>query len=170
MFANKRRTTMKVKEIMTQAAVCCGPETNVGRAVELLWERNVGMLPVVDGNGKLIGIVTDRDLCIAMGTRNRLPGDLTVGEIAMQKVFTCKPDDDVHEALSIMSAKQIRRLPVVNREGVPLGILSLDDLVVHSEVGKLRGACDLSSEEVTQSLKKVYGLKYQVVHRKAAVN
>jgi CBS domain-containing protein len=170
MFANKRRTTMKVKEIMTQAAVCCRPETNVGRAVELLWERNVGMLPVVDGSGKLMGIVTDRDLCIAMGTRNRLPGDLTVGEIAIQKVFTCKPDDDVHEALSIMSAKQIRRLPVVNREGVPVGILSLDDLVVHSEVGKLRGACDLSSEEVTQSLKKVYGLKYQVVRTKAAVN
>ena len=47
---------------------------------------------------------------------------------------------------------------------------SLDDLVVHSEVGKLRGACDLSSEEVTQSLKKVYGLKYQVVRTKAAVN
>ena len=161
---------MKVKEIMTQAAVCCGPETNVGRAVELLWERNVGMLPVVGNDGKLIGVVTDRDLCIAMGTRNRLPGELTVGELAIQKVFTCKPDDDVHEALGIMSTKQIRRLPVVNNEGVPQGILSMDDLVVHSEVGKLRGACDLSSEEVTQSLKKVYGLKYQVVRTKAAVH
>jgi CBS domain-containing protein len=161
---------MKVKEIMTQAAVCCGQETNVGRAVELLWERNVGMLPVVSNDGKLIGIVTDRDLCIAMGTRNRLPGDLTVGEVAIRKVFTCKPDDDVHEALSIMSTKQIRRLPVVNNDGVPQGILSMDDLVVHSEVGKLRGACDLSSEEVTQSLKKVYALKYQVVRSKAAVH
>lgn len=161
---------MKVKEIMTQAAVCCGPETNLGRAVELLWERNVGMLPVVSNDGKLIGIVTDRDLCIAMGTRNRLPGDLTVGEVAVRKVFTCKPDDDVHEALGIMSTKQIRRLPVVNNDGVPQGILSMDDLVVHSEVGKLRGACELSSEEVTQSLKKVYGLKYQVVRTKAAVH
>ena len=161
---------MKVKEIMTQAAVCCGPETNVGKAVELLWERNVGMLPVVSNDGKLIGVVTDRDLCIAMGTRNRLPGDLTVGEVATRQVFVCKPDDDVHEALSIMSTKQIRRLPVVNNDGVPQGILSMDDLVVHSEVGKLRGACELSSEEVTQSLKKVYGLKYQVVRTKAAVH
>ena len=161
---------MKVKEIMTQAAVCCGPETNVGRAVELLWERNVGMLPVVGNDGKLIGVVTDRDLCIAMGTRNRLPGDLTVGEVATRQVFVCKPDDDVHEALSIMSTNQIRRLPVVNNDGVPQGILSMDDLVVHSEVGKLRGACELSSEEVTQSLKKVYGLKYQVVRTKAVVH
>ena len=161
---------MKVKEIMTQSAVCCRPETNVGRAVELLWERNVGMLPVVDHSGKLIGVVTDRDLCIALGTRNRLPGDLTVGEIAIPRVFTCKPDDDVHEALSLMSAKQVRRLPVVNKEGVPQGILSMDDLVLHSEIGKLRGACDLSSEEVTQSLKKVYGLRYQLVRTKAVVN
>jgi CBS domain-containing protein len=161
---------MKVKEIMTQSAVCCGPETNAGRAVELLWERNVGMLPVVDRSGKLIGVVTDRDLCIAMGTRNRLPGDLTVGEIAIRKVFTCKPEDDVHEALSLMSAKQVRRLPVVNKEGIPQGILSMDDLVLHSEIGKLRGACELSSEEVTQSLKKVYGLRYQLVRTKAVVN
>lgn len=161
---------MKVKEIMTQSAVCCGPETNVGRAVELLWERNVGMLPVVDRSGKLIGVVTDRDLCIAMGTRNRLPGDLTVGEIAIRRVFACKPDDDVHEALSLMSAKQVRRLPVVNKEGVPQGILSMDDLVLHSEIGKLRGACELSSEEVTQSLKKVYGLRYQLVRSKVVVN
>lgn len=161
---------MKVKEIMTQSAVCCSPETNVGRAVQLLWERNVGMLPVVNGEGKLVGVVTDRDLCIAMGTRNRLPGELSVGEVAVRKVFTCEPDDDVHIALSLMSAKQVRRLPVVNKDGIPQGILSMDDLIVHSEVGKLRGACDLSSEEVTQSLKRVYGLKYQVVRSKAAVH
>ena len=161
---------MKVKEIMTQSAVCCPSEANAGRAVQLLWERNVGMLPVVNGEGKLVGVVTDRDLCIAMGTRNRLPGELSVGEVAVRKVFTCEPDDDVHEALSLMSAKQVRRLPVVNKDGIPLGILSMDDLIVHSEVGKLRGACDLSSEEVTQSLKKVYGLKYQVVRSKVAVH
>lgn len=161
---------MKVKEIMTQSAVCCSPKTNVGRAVELMWERNVGLLPVVDNAGKLIGVVTDRDLCIAMGTRNRLPGELTVGEIAIPQVFTCKPDDDVHEALSLMSAKQVRRLPVVNNDGVPQGLLSMDDLVMHAEVGKLRGACDLSSEEVAQTLKKIYGLRYQVVLTKAAVH
>lgn len=161
---------MKVKEIMTQSAVSCGPETNVGRAVELMWNRNIGMLPVVDPDGKLIGIVTDRDLCIAMATRNKLPGDLTVGEIAIQKVYTCHPDDDVHEALDMMSARQIRRLPVVNAKGIPLGILSVDDLVMHSETGKLRGACALSADEITQVLKRVYASKYPVVRHKAMVN
>ena len=161
---------MRVKEVMTQSAICCGPETNVGRAVQLMWERNVGMLPVVGSDGKLVGVVTDRDICIALGTRNRLPGDLTVGEIATSKVCTCNPNDDVHQALEIMGKRQIRRLPVVDDQRIPQGILSMDDLVVHSEVGKLRGACELASEEVTSVLKKVYGLKYQVVHSKAAVH
>src|SRR5260370_35220258 len=167
---SKRRATMEVKEIMTQSVVGCGPWTNVGRAVELMWERNVGMRPVVGNEGKLIGIVTDRDICIAMGTRNRLPGDLTVGEIAVSKVFTCKPDDDVHEALGVMGSHHVRRLPVVNDKGIPQGILSMDDLVVHSEVGKLRGACELASEEVTSVLKKGYGLKDPVVRSTVAVH
>ena len=154
---------MKVKEVMTQSAVCCGPETNVGRAVELMWNRNVGMLPVVNNDGKLIGVLTDRDICIAMGTRNRLPGELTVGEIAIREVFTCKPNEDIHEALYEMGNHQVRRLPVVNDQGVPQGVLSMDDLIVHSELGKLRGACDLSSEEVAATMKKVYGLRQPVV-------
>jgi CBS domain-containing protein len=160
---------MKVKEIMTASAVSCGPEMNVAEAVQLMWERNVGILPVVDAVGKLTGVVTDRDICIALGTRNRLASEIKVSEIAIPKVFTCKPEDDVHEALSLLSAKQVRRLPVVNEKGT-VGVLSMDDVVLHSEVGKLRGACDLSSEEVTQVLKRVYGIRYPVVRTKAVVH
>lgn len=157
---------MKVKEVMKQSAVCCGPETNVGKAVELMWNRNVGMLPVVNSDGKLIGVVTDRDICIAMGTRNRLPGELTVGEIAIHKVFTCRPSDDIHEALLEMGDHQVRRLPVVNDQGIPQGVLSMDDLILRSEVGKLRGACELSSEEVASTLKKVFRLQQPMVATK----
>ena len=161
---------MKVNEVMTASAVTCNPQMNVAEAVQLMWERNVGMLPVVDKKGKLIGVVTDRDICIALGTRNRLAGELPIGEIAVFKVYFCKPEEDVHEALQLMSLKQVRRLPVINEEGVPVGILSMDDLVLHSEVGKLRGACDLSSEEVTQVMKRVYAVRYPVVKAKAAVH
>jgi hypothetical protein len=73
---------MKVQDVMKQPAVCCSPDTNVGAAVELLWVNNCGMLPVVGTDGKLQGVVTDRDICIAMGTRNRLAGELTIREIA----------------------------------------------------------------------------------------
>jgi len=102
---------------MTPSAVCYKPDTNVGAAVELLWSHNCGMLPVVGTDNKRLGIVTDRNHCIAMGTRNRLPGDLTVGEIAIQHVFTCKPDDEIHEAIGTMAEEQLRRLPVINDQG-----------------------------------------------------
>ena len=160
---------MKLKEIMTQSAVCCGPDTNVGAAVELLWVRNCGMLPVVGADQKLIGVVTDRDICVAMGTRNRLAGKLTIGEIATRNVFTCKTDDDIHEALDTMAGKQVRRLPVVNDEGVPQGILSMDDVIVHADLNKWEGACELSAEEVVRSLKRLYGQKFPVVRAQAAV-
>jgi CBS domain-containing protein len=158
---------MKVKEIMTQSAVCCTADTNVGAAVELLWVRNCGMLPVVGPDQKLVGVVTDRDICIAMGTRNRLPGELCVGEIATKNLFTCKPDDEIHEALQTMANKKVRRLPVVGNEGIPLGILSMDDVITHGDLNKLEGCCELSSEEIIRSLKKLYGQKFPVIHTRA---
>src|ERR1700674_1343326 len=158
---------MKVTEIMTQSAVCCSADTNVGAAVELMWVHNCGMLPVVGIDGKLIGVVTDRDICIAMGTRNRLPGELTVGEIATANVVTCKPDDEIHEALNTMASKQVRRLPVVNDEGVPQGVLSMDDIITHGDLNKWEGCCELSSEEIIRSLKMLDGHKFPVVRTKS---
>ena len=91
-----------------------------------------------------------------MGTRNRLPGELIVGEIAIQHVFTCKPDDEIHEALGTMAEKQVRRLPVVNDECVPQGILSMDDITMHRDLNCWERCCELSSEEIIRSLKRLY--------------
>jgi CBS domain-containing protein len=148
---------MKVRDVMKPAAVCCRPETNLAAAVELLWVNNCGMLPVVDNDGKLAAVITDRDISIAVGTRNRLPSELTVNEVATKRVITCKPDDEIHEALNTMAEKQVRRLPVVNQAGVPQGILSMDDIITHGDMGKWQGCCELSSEEIIRALKRLYG-------------
>jgi CBS domain-containing protein len=139
------------------AAVCCRPDTNLAAAVELLWVNNCGMLPVVGNNGKLEAVITDRDICIAIGTRNRLPSELTVQEVATKNAITCKPDDEIHEALHTMARKQVRRLPVVDHAGVPQGILSMDDIITHGDMGKWQGCCELSSEEIIRALKRLYG-------------
>ncbi|HXT26586.1 MAG TPA: CBS domain-containing protein [Candidatus Eisenbacteria bacterium] len=159
---------MKVKDLMTQAAVCCAPAANVGEAVELMWVHNCGMLPVVGTGGKLEGIVTDRDISIAMGTRNRLAGELTVGEIATKNIVTCKPEDEIHEALQTMAEKQVRRLPVVNEEGIPQGILSMDDIITHGDLNKWQGCCELSAEEIIRALKRLYGQRASAVRSHAA--
>lgn len=150
---------MKVQDIMTEPAICCGADANVGSAVELMWKHNCGLLPVVSADNQLVGVVTDRDICIAMGTRNRLAGELTVGEIATRKVFTCKPGDDIHEALDSIANNHVRRLPVIDGQGVPQGILSMDDVVMHGDLNKWEGVCELSSEEIIKTMKKLYGQK-----------
>jgi CBS domain-containing protein len=148
---------MKVLDVMKTAAVCCRPDTNLAAAAELLWVNNCGMLPVVGNDGKLEAVITDRDICIATGTRNRLPSELTVGEVATRKPVTCKPDDEIHEALQTMAQRRVRRLPVVDSDGVPRGILSMDDIIRYGDIGKWQGRCELSSEEIIRTLKRVYG-------------
>ena len=160
---------MKVHDVMKRGAVRSRSDANVGAAVELLWVNNSGMLPVVGNSGKLEGVVTDRDICIAMGTRNRLAGDLTVAEIATKNVVTSKPEDEIHEALHTMAEKHIHRLPVVDNHGVPQGMLSMDDIITHGDLNKWQGCCELSAEEIIRALKRLYSRKVPVTRAKSAV-
>lgn len=148
---------MKVQDVMMRTPASCTPETNLGSAVELLWSRNCGMLPVVDARLRVIGVVTDRDLCVALGTRNKLPGKLTVGEVAHGDVYACRSHDDIHVALQIMAQHKVRRLPVVDQGGVLEGILSMENIILHTEVGPWGRASDLSHEDVIKTLQRIYG-------------
>lgn len=146
---------MKVIDVMTGTPFYCSPNTNLGSAAELLWNQNCGILPIVDDQ-KVVGVVTDRDLFIALGTRNRLPGDITVGEVTSGKVHLCYADDDIHTALETMAREKVRRLPVVNRKGVLEGILSMDDVVLRAEMRKPGVVADLFYDDVLRTLKKIY--------------
>lgn len=159
---------MKVQDVMMRTPAYCTPETNLGAAVEILWNRNCGMLPIVDARQKVIGVVTDRDLCVALGTRNRLPGDITVGEVASGEVYTCQAQDDIHVALQTMAKRRVRRLPVVNQNGVLEGILSMDNVVLHTAVAGWGGSAELSQEDVIKTLQEIYGPRLpQVVEARA---
>lgn len=147
---------MKVRDVMMRTPASCGAETNLGSAVEILWNRNCGFLPVVNAQGKVIGVVTDRDICIALGTRNRLPGEITVGEIISGKVFACRSDDDLRTALATMGREKVRRLPVISADGKLEGILSMDDVVLHAEAATPGRPSELSHEDVAVTLKQLY--------------
>ncbi|HUK32220.1 MAG TPA: CBS domain-containing protein [Candidatus Acidoferrum sp.] len=147
---------MKVKDAMVGTPVSCGPEANLGVAAELLWNQNCGILPVVDSDRKVVGVMTDRDMCIALGTRNLLPGQILVKEVMTGKVHSCQVDDDVHLALEKMSKGRVRRLPVVDSNGVLQGILSMDDVVLHAEGPSRAGATGLTQKDVVETLKTIY--------------
>jgi CBS domain-containing protein len=143
---------MNVQDVMVKSARFCSPETNLATVAKIFWENGCGALPVVE-NGRVIGMVTDRDISIALGTRNAKAGDTLVRDVTLPKVFFCHPQDDIHTALSTMRAQQVRRLPVVDHEGALAGILSLDDLVLLAG-DKTTDA--LTYTDVVDTMKSIY--------------
>ncbi|MFZ0821281.1 MAG: CBS domain-containing protein [Candidatus Acidiferrales bacterium] len=147
---------MKVKDAMVGSPVSCGPESNLGVAAELLWNQNCGILPVVNPERKVVGVMTDRDMCIALGTRNCLPGQIAVKEVMTSKVHSCQVDDDVHSALETMAKGRVRRLPVLDSQGTLQGILSMDDVVLHTQGASQANVAGLTQKDVVETLKRIY--------------
>jgi Predicted signal-transduction protein containing cAMP-binding and CBS domains len=141
---------MKIKDIMTAEPRTCSPETNLATAAELMLTADCGILPVVDSDGRLVGIVTDRDMYIALATRDKLASQLTVGEVARKQVFTCEPDDDVHVALATMKQHHIRRLPVEGFGRTVAGVVSMNDILLAT--GARKG---VRSDEVIDTLQAI---------------
>ena len=121
---------MKVQDVMTRTVQFCLPDTDLTIAARLLWENDCGVLPVVDQNLKVIGVITDRDICIAAGTRPQALANLKAGEVMTGELYTCSPDDDLKGALEIMKQAQVRRLPVTEGDGLLHGILSISDVML----------------------------------------
>ena len=120
---------MQISEVMTPHPLTCAPETTAAEAAHLMWEGDCGVLPVVRDR-MLAGIVTDRDLFIALATRNSRASDLTVGSVAQLPAVTCSPRDDVQQAMGKMKTHRVRRLPVVDQDGTLVGIVSMNDLLL----------------------------------------
>jgi len=156
---------MKVREVMTKSPACCSADTNLGAAAEIMWNNNCGFLPILDSEQKVVGVLTDRDMCIAMATRNRLPGEITARQVSSGATYSCKLEDDISTALETMNEKRIRRLPVLDATGELAGVLSVDDLVLHADSD---AGSSLSSEVVVHSLKKLYSSQLGKTQSKAA--
>ncbi|HEY6266488.1 MAG TPA: CBS domain-containing protein, partial [Candidatus Acidoferrum sp.] len=146
---------MKVKEVMMGTPYYCQLETNLGSATELMWNANCGFLPVGGADGKVIGVITDRDICIALGTRSRLAGDIAVGEVMSGKLYSCAPEDDIHLALQTMKEGKVRRLPVVAQKGSLVGVISMDDILLRTEPMSLGREPELSSDEVVRAYRAI---------------
>jgi CBS domain-containing protein len=153
---------MKVKDVMKTEVTTCTPDTTVAEAARLMWEADCGFLPVLD-DGALVGVVTDRDMFIALGTRNERAGTLRVGAIATTTVAACPPDDDVQTALATMRHVRVRRLPVVGFGNSLLGIVSMNDIAMAAGTND-----DISSEDVVQTLRAIGGRQHPAPHVVAA--
>jgi len=146
---------MKTKEVMTGTPYYCQPETDLGSATELMWNANCGFLPVEAADGKVIGVITDRDICVALGTSGRSSGDVTAAEVMSGKLYSCAPDDDIHVALQTLREAKVRRLPVIAADGSLVGVISIDDIVFRAEPLSLGKEPELSSDEVVRTFRTI---------------
>jgi CBS domain-containing protein len=142
---------MKVRDIMTDPPLTCTPETSVAVAARLMREADYGTLPVVDSHGQLAGIITDRDICLALASTNRNALRVAVHEVMTRKVFSALLEDDVRSALATMKGARVRRLPVRDEFGRLKGILSIEDVVVRGLEGN-----GIPADEIVAALRAMY--------------
>lgn len=119
---------MFVRQLMTRDVECCAPTDSLDMAARILWDRDVGCVPVCE-DGVVVGMVTDRDLCMATYTQGCAMRESMVASCMSSVVVSCGPQTRVEEALRLMGERQVRRLMVTNDEGQLLGLLSMNDCV-----------------------------------------
>lgn len=121
---------MKVKKVMTTDVGFCSAEENLSKAVEIMWQRDCGAVPVVDSESKPVGMITDRDIAVAAASRNKRASQIKIGEVMSNRIFSCLETDDAEDVLKKMRRAKVKRLPVVGENGALTGIISITDLIL----------------------------------------
>ena len=143
---------MKISQIMRTDVEVCALDDNLAAAASRMWDSDIGCLPVMDAAGEVVGMVTDRDMCMAAFTRGERLQDIPVSVAMAKEVLSCSPDATLVEAEEVMRSGQVRRLPVIDSDGCLVGIVSLNDLALLAEREVGRKNRDLSAQEVTATL------------------
>jgi CBS domain-containing protein len=143
---------MLVKDVMTSDVRTCPPEATVATAARIMSASECGIVPVVDARRRLVGVVTDRDLCLALGGRVREPGALPISDVMTRTVYSCSANEDPAFALKVMRRHLVRRLPVVDPYGSLVGVLSIDDLVARTGTA---ADSEIAPEAVLETLKSL---------------
>ncbi len=140
---------MRVFEIMTIDVGSCCLDDDLGCAASIMWEKDCGVVPIVDEERRVVGIVTDRDIAIAAASQNRRPAEIRARELSGRPVEICGMEEEVSDVLQRMVGARVRRLPVCGENGELLGIVSISDVL---NKGDKRDA-----KRAVKALKKISG-------------
>jgi CBS domain-containing protein len=124
---------MKVKDVMHPDAKAIWITENVADAAKSMWENDCGILPIIKDGRKVVGMITDRDICMATAIKDKKPSAISVEEVMTGTVYVAREEEEIEQALETMREHKIRRLPVVNPEGELTGILSMNDIVLKAK-------------------------------------
>src|SRR6266498_141948 len=124
---------MKVKDVMNPDAKAIWITESLADAAKERWEHDCGILPIIKDGRKVVGMITDRDICMATAMRDRNPSSISVEEVMNATVYAAEAEEDVEQALQTMREHKIRRLPVLNLGGELQGIVSMNDIVLKAK-------------------------------------
>lgn len=143
---------MLVEDIMTRPPITCMASDSGFEAARLMWDHDIGALPVVEADGRLVGMVTDRDLCMAALFKEAPLATIEVRQVMTRNVYACAPTDPPGAAERLMARRQVRRLPVVDPLGRLLGVVSLQDLAREAEQEGGRRHPDVADVDISRTL------------------
>lgn len=146
---------MQVRDMMKRETKTCGPGTTLSSAGKIMAEERCGMLPVTGEGRLLLGVITDRDICLAVTASDQRPSAIQVRQVMSPEVYTCGPADELLDALETMRRRELRRLPVIDEQRRLIGLLSLEDVVL---AGKAEHGQELPRsfyDDVVQTLKAI---------------
>lgn len=148
---------MKIEQLMMRSVKVCRATDTLNTAAQLMWENDCGCVPVIgaDGDGGVVGIVTDRDVAMAAYTQGKNLFEIPVAVAMAHQVVTCRIGDDVKQVENLMREKQIRRIPVVDAYNRVQGIISIHDLALEAQ--RERGAThkEITRSEVADTLARI---------------
>jgi CBS domain-containing protein len=123
---------MRIEQLMSRPAVTVHVNDPLNLAAQRMWDHDIGALVVVNDEGKLAGMITDRDICMAALTQSRALDELLVNIAMAKHVVAATPDQSIGDIEHLMAVNQIRRLPIVDTSKAPVGVISLNDLAIES--------------------------------------
>ena len=146
---------MKVKDVMTTNAKTIWLTESLADAAQMMWQNDCGVLPIIKDGQKVIGMITDRDICMATAMQDRTPSTISVEEVMTGQVFGVQPDDSIEQALQTMTEHQVRRLPVINPQGELEGILSMNDIVLNAKLEDAKKGDSINYRDVMKSYQTI---------------
>lgn len=148
---------MKVKDVMTGSPSVCDLNESLAEAAKTMWEADCGVLPVLKDGKEVVGLITDRDICMAMAMRDSHPTAISAEEVITGEVYSVAPEDDIQKALEVMQQHQVRRLPVINPEGELEGMLSMNDIVLKAQRKGNGKSAEIRYADVVNTYKAICG-------------
>ncbi len=145
---------MRVENLMTRQVQWCKGDDSLEQAARLMWDHDCGCIPVCSGDGvnRLVGVITDRDICMSALFQGKSLKELHVSDAMSKSVETCRSADTLAEAEKIMRNARIRRLPVLDKDGALAGMISLADLAREAARERTRPYKEISETEVGDTL------------------